>query len=98
MPGGDFSSTVSATQAVDGNGAYVWGSTAQMVADVQGWLDSPAANFGWIVLGDEQQSTTAKRFDSRQNPVQAKQAAALRHLHRRASCRAVQVRGVSHGA
>ena len=24
-----------------------------MVADVQGWLDNPATNFGWLMLGDE---------------------------------------------
>ena len=33
-------------------GQYTW-SSAQMVADVQGWLDNPASNFGWLMLGDE---------------------------------------------
>lgn len=70
-PGGDFEAGASATTAVDGLGAYEWGSTAGMVADVQGWLDSPSTDFGWIVLGDETVQTTAKRFDSRENPVAA---------------------------
>ena len=32
--------------------ATVW-STPEMAADVQRWLDDPADNFGWIVLGNE---------------------------------------------
>jgi hypothetical protein len=70
-PGADFLGTVSATQSVSDTGFYTWGSTSQMVADVQDWLDNPATNFGWLVLGDESGPATAKRFDSRQNPVEA---------------------------
>ena len=57
MQGGDFSATVSASQSVGGVGQYTW-SSAQMVADVQLWLDSPTSNFGWLVLGDETASAT----------------------------------------
>ena len=64
--GGDFSGTVSASQSVGAIGPYVW-SSAQMVADVQSWLDNPSSNFGWLVKGDESTSSTAKRFDSRQS-------------------------------
>ena len=57
----------SASQTIDQNGLYTWGSTAGMVADVQSWLDDPGSNFGWIILGDEGTSLpTAKRFDSRE--------------------------------
>src|SRR6266702_6768218 len=49
--GGDFSATVSASQSVGAIGVYTW-SSAQMTADVQSWLDDPANNFGWLVLGD----------------------------------------------
>src|SRR5438105_5696276 len=38
-----------------------------MVADVQLWLDNPASNFGWLVLGDESDIATAKRFDTRES-------------------------------
>ena len=38
-----------------------------MIADVQLWLDNPASNFGWLVLGDESTSATAKRFDTRES-------------------------------
>ncbi|NJL29845.1 MAG: DNRLRE domain-containing protein [Thermoanaerobaculia bacterium] len=65
--GGDFAGTVSASTNVAGSGGYTWGSTAQMVADVQGWLDTPASNFGWLARGDESTFPTAKRFNSREN-------------------------------
>lgn len=64
--GGDFSATVSASQSVGLVGQYTW-SSAQMVADVQSWLDNPASNFGWLVLGDESGSGTSKRFDTRES-------------------------------
>src|SRR5438128_5770490 len=64
--GGDFSPTVSASQSVGAVGVYTW-SSPQMVADVQSWLDNPATNFGWLVLGDESTSPTAKRFYTRES-------------------------------
>ena len=64
--GGDFSATISASQSVGGIGQYTW-TSAQMVADVQSWLDNPASNFGWLVLGDETAIATAKRFDTRES-------------------------------
>ncbi len=64
--GGDFSATASASQSVGVVGQYTWNS-AQMVADVQSWLDNPASNFGWLVLGDETAIATAKRFDTRES-------------------------------
>ncbi len=42
-----------------------WSSTG-MASDVQGWLDTPASNNGWILLGDETISTSTRRFDSRE--------------------------------
>jgi len=63
--GGDFSGQISATTQVGGNGKYTWGSSQQLVADVQGWIDDPANNFGWVIRGNENSSRTAKRFDSR---------------------------------
>src|SRR5438552_9554643 len=67
--GGDFSATVSASQSVGAIGMYTWSST-QMVADVQSWLNNPASNFGWLVLGDETAIATAKRFDTRESASQ----------------------------
>ena len=64
--GGDFSATVSASQSVGTVGVYTW-SSSQMRADVQSWLDDPAGNFGWLVLGDESEIESAKRFDTRES-------------------------------
>ncbi|HEX7877936.1 MAG TPA: DNRLRE domain-containing protein, partial [Candidatus Eisenbacteria bacterium] len=66
-PGGDFSAVTSATRNVTGLGAYTWGSTAQMVADVQAWVTTPASNFGYLLLGNEDATGSAKRFATREN-------------------------------
>jgi spore coat protein A, manganese oxidase len=67
--GGDFSGTVSASQSVGAIGTYTWGSTSQMVADVQSWLNSPSTNYGWLVKGDETTTTTAKRFETKESAI-----------------------------
>ena len=64
-PGGDFAPTASGTRMIDGVGFYVW-SGSGMVADVQAWVDQPSDDHGWILLGNESISMTAKRFDSRE--------------------------------
>jgi hypothetical protein len=69
--GGDFSATVSATIAVGGLGSYTWGSTAQIVTDVQEWLDMPSVNLGWLLLGNESRNSTAKRFDTKEHGTMA---------------------------
>jgi hypothetical protein len=67
--GGDFSDSASAAIDVDGPGAYTWAGTPAMIEDVQSWLDNPESNFGWILIGDEDFASTAKRFDSRESLV-----------------------------
>jgi hypothetical protein len=67
--GGDYSATVSASQSVGSIGSYAWGSTDEMVANVQDWLDNPLQNFGWILIGNEATTTTAKRFDTKEHPT-----------------------------
>ena len=69
-PGGDFSSTASAGASIGDIGFYSW-SSIRMALDVQEWLITPAANFGWILLGNETLAGSAKRFDSRENPTPA---------------------------
>jgi spore coat protein A len=64
--GGDYDPTASGTTSVGGNGGYIW-SSAQMATDIQNWLDTPATNFGWVLIGNETTVETAKRFDTRQN-------------------------------
>ena len=67
--GGDFLFAPSASSVVGGVGFYTWGPTPSLRADVQGWLDTPASNFGWILIGDESTFPTTKRFDSKDNPI-----------------------------
>jgi hypothetical protein len=69
MPGGDFVMLASASMSVGPIGIYTFGSTAAMVADVQAWLDTPASDFGWILIGNEAVDRTAKRFDTRENAI-----------------------------
>lgn len=68
--GGDFAPTASAATSVANVATYQWRSPT-LLADVQGWQANPATNFGWLLMGDESASGTAKRFDSRENPTAA---------------------------
>jgi hypothetical protein len=65
-PGGDFLAGASATLQVSDAGAVGWSSTPAAIADVQAWVDFPDTNYGWLLLGGEDSSTTAKRFASRE--------------------------------
>lgn len=47
---------------------FTWISTPEMVANAQAWLDNPAANFGWIImLDDEATARTARLLASREH-------------------------------
>jgi len=68
-PGGDFRSTVSSSLAVGSVffSPQTWQSTPQLVADIQGWLDDPLNNFGWILINeDENQKQTHRAFFSKE--------------------------------
>lgn len=69
--GGDFDGAVSSQTVVGGSGDYFWPSTSAMVADVQGFLDDPLMNFGWIILGNESAGQTSKRFSTREDSDEA---------------------------
>jgi hypothetical protein len=55
-----------ATTPITNQGFYTW-TSASMITDVQDWLDNPATNFGWIVIGNETVTESAKRLDTRNN-------------------------------
>lgn len=66
-PGGDFVGTASATTPIGVTvGNYTWNTTPELVADVQEWVSNPSGNFGWILIGDEVNNTTAKMITSRE--------------------------------
>ncbi len=68
--GGTFDPAVVASASVGalsvaGNPASVYTWTGPgMVASVQGWLDAPDTNFGWILVGNESATQSVKRFVS----------------------------------
>jgi len=66
MPG--FGASSGGAAIVDADPA-VWSGTVvtdPMVIDVQGWLDNPGNNNGWMVIGDENNPNTTRRFGSRE--------------------------------
>jgi hypothetical protein len=67
--GGDFSGTSSGSMLVSTFGG-VTSASFGLAADVQDWLDDPAQNFGWMLIGGESISSSAMRFNSREGVVQ----------------------------
>jgi hypothetical protein len=63
--GGDFAPEPSAATEIALPGPYAWESTRGLVADVQSWLDDPASNFGWIIIGNEEFLQSVKALASR---------------------------------
>lgn len=67
-PGGDFLPAASAKTLIgDAGHFYSWRHTPGMLADLMYWLRNPDDNHGWIILGNETDVYTARRFDSREN-------------------------------
>lgn len=66
--GGTFSGTVTAS-ATPAAAGLVTLTSAQLQADVQSWIATPAGNAGWILRGDEATENSVFRFDSRQSGV-----------------------------
>jgi hypothetical protein len=79
-PGGDFSPTVSASTIVSddlgGGQLFTW-TGAGMVADVQSWLNNPSTNFGWLLMGTETATQTAKRLNSGESTTSPNQPPVL---------------------
>ena len=67
VAGGSFMVEASATASVGDTGTTVSWSSTQLAIDVQSWLDSPASNWGWIVIGDDEVTlSTSKQLHSRE--------------------------------
>ena len=62
-PGGDFVEAASAT--ANAASTISWSSEG-MRDDVQGWVDNPESNFGWIMIGDEGLAQSVQAFVSRE--------------------------------
>ena len=66
--GGEFVAMASATTVIPAttSGNHTWNG-AGLVADVQAWKNGTQSNFGWIMIGSEATSGTARRYASRTN-------------------------------
>ncbi len=69
--GGSFGGISASTDVADNNGALgTWDSAVAgndaMVSDVQGWLDTPGSDNGWIIVGLEGAGPSTRRFSARE--------------------------------
>jgi hypothetical protein len=68
----DSAAGPSSSVFVTGTGQYPFPVTASLTADVQAWADNPAANFGWLLISeDESTPRTARHFGAREDPANA---------------------------
>lgn len=64
VAGGDYQLTSSASTSVGTLGTSATFTGAGMVQDVQAWLNQPATNHGWMLIGNEATTFNARRFHS----------------------------------
>lgn len=64
-PGGDFEPTPSATFELDNTVGTKIIASPDIVKDVEGWVNGTKTNNGWILIGDESNNCTARRFGSK---------------------------------
>jgi hypothetical protein len=69
MPGVDFVVAPSSSSYVSTLGDPIeFGSSAELVADVQSWVNNPAQNFGWMLSSQQEDlAKTARSFASRES-------------------------------
>lgn len=60
--GGTFLNLASQSAIVGSPGFYNWNSTPAMVNDVSLWTNDNSQNYGWILIGDETNNSSDKRF------------------------------------
>eukprot|EP00043_Microstomoeca_roanoka_P004193 m.48097 g.48097 ORF g.48097 m.48097 type:complete len:284 (-) comp12379_c0_seq1:115-966(-) len=65
--GGNYTVEKSALTSVGSSESYYIWQDERLVRDVQAWIDDPASNYGWILIGDEETVRSVKSFVSRQN-------------------------------
>lgn len=65
--GGDFIGTASSSAPFAPVGDSTIPNSMNLVSDVQNWLDGTNPNYGWILIGNEGATCTARRFGSREN-------------------------------
>ena len=69
IAGGHYVKRVSAEAWVGPEDFYTWQSSPPLVADVRSWQHAPHRNFGWLMIGGEENAQSVKRFNSRESSV-----------------------------
>ncbi len=64
--GGDYLSTSLSSLNISGVGFYTFTSTSNFINAVQNWLDDSSTNNGILLIGDENDDNSARRFDSKE--------------------------------
>ena len=66
--GGDFAAVAVTSEPISSSPQSVtFATNPQLVAAVQAWVDNPASNHGWVLLGDEVFPQNARRILSREH-------------------------------
>ena len=65
--GGDFVPTPSATMDISAAPMAINWTGPGIIADVESWIDDPATNHGFIVIGNEASPQTARKFYSHES-------------------------------
>lgn len=72
LGGSDCSASASSSVFISGLGTYVFPSSSALVSDVQAWANSPASNFGWLLVSEnEGTAKTARHFGPHEDPANA---------------------------
>ena len=64
--GGAFNTIISDSLQIGSTGFFTF-SDANLITDIQNWINNPDANFGWILRGNELTNGSSKRFSSSEN-------------------------------
>jgi hypothetical protein len=69
VAGGDFGSTSGTTTLGTSLTIYTFATAPGLVSDVQSWLNTPAANFGWLLKAANESSVNARELGSRESSL-----------------------------
>lgn len=69
VPGGDFVAGAVSTVLMTPTGDQTFPSNASLISLVQTWHTSPASNFGFVIIGEEASSCSARRFGSKEQGI-----------------------------
>ncbi len=71
LVGTDFVSTISSTALLGNAGPFSFESAPVMVADVQLWINTPSANFGWMIICRDETLPNIRWIGSKEDPTNA---------------------------